>query len=279
MTVQGATPQLQTSGANLGTVISTQQVNDLPLNGRNFTELLILTPGVSPVNTGQNGQSWLSSAAVGSTQLFPDVNGQTSRSDYFFTDGLNNYGAFISTYAVPPIIDAIQEFKIVSHTDSAEFGSVLGGVIDVTTKSGTNSLHGSAWEYARKDIFDARSFFLPTTVAKTPYTQNQFGGSIGGPVIIPKLYHGRNKTFFFGAYQGFRYSQISNTPLHVPTATELAGDLSDWPTQIYNPFTTRPDPANPGQYISDPFPGNQVPQSSDSAESDSLCRVCLPQGR
>ena len=261
VTVQGATPQLQTSGANLGTVISTQQVNDLPLNGRNFTELLILTPGVSPVNTGQNGQSWLSSAAVGSTQLFPDVNGQTSRSDYFFTDGLNNYGAFISTYAVPPIIDAIQEFKIVSHTDSAEFGSVLGGVIDVTTKSGTNSLHGSAWEYARKDIFDARSFFLPTTVAKTPYTQNQFGGSIGGPVIIPKLYHGKNKTFFFGAYQGFRYSQISNTPLHVPTATELAGDLSDWPTQIYNPFTTRPDPANPGQYISDPFPGNQVPQS------------------
>lgn len=259
VTVQGATPQLQLSSANLGTVISTKQVNDLPLNGRNFTELLILTPGVSPVNTGQNGGGWLSSAAIGSTQVFPEVNGQSSRSNYFLTDSFNNYGEFISTYAVPPIIDAIQEFKIVSHTDSAEFGGVLGGVIDVTTKSGTNNLHGSAWEYARKDIFDARSYFLPTNVPKSPYTQNQFGGSIGGPVWIPKLYNGRNKTFFFGAYQGFRYSQVSNTPLHVPTATELSGNLSDWPSQIYNPFSTRPDPANPGQYISDPFPGNQIP--------------------
>ena len=260
VTVQGATPQLQASSSSLGTVISSKQVNDLPLNGRNFTELLILTPGVSPITTGQNaGEGWLSSAAIGSTQLFPDVNGQSSRSDYFLTDSLNNYGEFISTYAVPPIIDAIQAFKVVSHTDDAEFGGVLGGVIDVTTKSGTNDLHGSAWEYARKDIFDARSYFLPTNVPKTPYTQNQFGGSVGGPVWIPKLYNGRNKTFFFGAYQGFRYSQISDTPLHVPTAAELSGNLSDWPTQIYNPFTFRPDPANPGQYLGSPFPGNQIP--------------------
>ncbi|HEX4022653.1 MAG TPA: carboxypeptidase regulatory-like domain-containing protein [Acidobacteriaceae bacterium] len=260
VTVQGANPQLQVSSASLGTVISAKQVNDLPLNGRNFTELLILTPGVSPVTTGQNaGEGWLSSAAIGSTQLFPDVNGQSSRSDYFLTDSLNNYGEFISTYAVPPIIDAIQSLKVVSHTDSAEFGGVLGGVIDATTKSGTNDLHGSAWEYARNDIFDARSYFLPTTVPKTPYSQNQFGGSIGGPVWIPKLYHGRNKTFFFGAYQGFRFLQTSNTPLHVPTAQELQGNLGDWPTQIYNPFTTRPDPAHPGQYISDPFPFNQIP--------------------
>ena len=84
---------------------------------------------------------------------------------------------------------------------------------------------------------------------------------MGGPVWIPKLYNGRNKTFFFGAYQGFRYSQTSDTPLKVPTAAQLAGDESSWPTQIYNPFTTRPDPANPGQYIRDPFPGNQIPSN------------------
>ena len=162
---------------------------------------------------------------------------------------------------MPPIIDSIEEFKVVSHTDSAEYGSVLGGVVNVVTKSGTNSLHGTAWEYARNDIFDARTYFLPTDVAKTPYSQNQFGGSGGGPVVIPKLYDGRNRTFFFGAYQGFRFSRTSNTPLHVPTAAELAGDESDFPTQIYNPFTTRPDPSNPGQYIRDPFPGNQIPSN------------------
>ncbi|MHB1865773.1 MAG: outer membrane beta-barrel protein, partial [Candidatus Saccharimonadales bacterium] len=95
-------------------------------------------------------------------------------------------------------------------------------------------------------------------VPKTPYSQNQFGGSIGGPVVVPH-YNGKNKTFFFGAYQGFRYSQLSNAPLHIPTAAELSGDESSWPTQIYNPFSFRPDPLHPGQFIGDPFPGNQIP--------------------
>jgi hypothetical protein len=260
VTVEGSSPQLEVSSANLGTVISTQQVNDLPLNGRNFTQLLLLTPGVSPVNTGQNGNGLtLTPTAQGSAFSFPSINGQTNRSNFFLTDGLNNYGTIVSTYNVPPIIDAIQEFKVVSHTDSAEFGSALGGVVNVVSKSGTNDFHGSAWEYARNAVFDARSYFLPKTTAKTPYSQHQYGASIGGPLWIPKLYNGRNKTFFFGAYQGFRYSQTSNTPRLVPTAAQLAGDESSWGTQIYNPFSTRPDPVHPGQYIRDPFPGNQIP--------------------
>ena len=262
VTVQGAAAQLETSSANLGTVISTQQVNDLPLNGRNFTQLLALTPGVAPVSTGQNngmgGGGFAAPVAIGSSETFPAINGQTNRSNFFLMDGLSNQGSFLSTYAVPPIIDAIQEFKVVSHTDNAEFGSVLGGVVNVVTKSGTNSFHGSGWEYARNDIFDARTYFLPTTSAKTPYSQNQFGASLGGPVWIPKVYNGKNKTFFFGAYQGFRYSETSNNNLVLPTDAQLAGDESGGP-QIYNPFSTRPDPANPGQYIRDPFPGNQIP--------------------
>ncbi len=266
VTVQSATPQLNVSSASLGTVISTKEVNDIPLNGRNFTQLLTLTPGVSPVSTGQNanegavssGGGWMVAAAIGSDVVFPSVNGQTNRSNFFLTDGMDNFGEFISSYAVPPIIDAIQEFKVVSHADSAEYGGVLGGVINVTTKSGTNQLHGSAWEYARNKIFDARTYFLPKNVPKTPYSQNQFGGSIGGPVVVPH-YNGKNKTFFFGAYQGFRYSQLSNAPLHIPTAAELSGDESSWPTQIYNPFSFRPDPLHPGQFIGDPFPGNQIP--------------------
>ena len=135
---------------------------------------------------------------------------------------------------------------------------MLGGTVNVVTKSGTNEFHGSAWEYIRNNVFDARTYFLPTSAKKAAYHQNQFGGAIGGPVRIPKLYDGRNKTFFFGAYQGFRYNQTSNASLKVPTAAQLAGDESGAP-QIYNPFTTRPDPANPGSYIRDPFPGNQIP--------------------
>lgn len=263
VTVQADSPQLNLTSANLGTVISTKQVNDLPLNGRNFTQLLSLTPGVAPVNVGQSkgGGFAATAVAVGSSFIIPAINGQTNRSNFFLSDGMNNYGAYLNTYAVPPIVDAIQEFKVVSHTDSAEFGSVLGGVVNVVTKSGTNVIHGSAWEFARNTIFDARTYFLPVTSAKTPYSQNQFGGSIGGPLSIPKLYSGKDKTFFFGAYQGFRYKRNSDTPLKVPTAAQLAGDESAWPTQIYNPFTTRPDPAHPGQYIRDPFVGNQIPSN------------------
>lgn len=275
--VQASTPQLEASSANLGTVIATRQVNDLPLNGRNFTQLLLLTPGVSPVNTSQNAVSLtLTPTAVGSTYSFPSINGQTNRSNFFLTDGLNNYGTIVSTYNVPPIIDAIQEFKVVSHTDSADFGSVLGGVVNVVSKSGTNQLHGTGWEYARNAVFDARNYFLPKTTAKTPYSQNQFGASVGGPVLIPKLYNGRNKTFFFGAYQGFRYSQTANTPLHVPTDAQLGGDESAWPTQIYNPFTTRADPANPGQFIRDPFANNMIPSTMIDQRMVALAKFVYP---
>ena len=135
VTVQAATPQLETSSANLGTVIGTQQVNDLPLNGRDFTQLLILSPGISPVNNGQGGPGggqYATPEPINQASTIPSVNGQGNRSDYFFTDGLSNFGAFHSVYAVPPIMDEIQEFKVVSHTDSAEYGSVTGGVINVT---------------------------------------------------------------------------------------------------------------------------------------------------
>jgi Carboxypeptidase regulatory-like domain len=261
VTVQSATTQLDVSSASLGTVIATQQVNDLPLNGRNFTELLSLTPGVSTANTGQTAGGGLGPYIVGSSYLLPIINGQSDRSNYYLTDGMDSDEVYYNTYTVPPIIDAIQEFKIVSHTDSAEFGSVLGGVINVVTKSGTNELHGSLWEYDRDQIFDARTYFLPTTTPKAPYHQSQFGGAIGGPVRIPKVYNGKDKTFFFGAYQGFRYSKTNDTLLLVPTAAQLAGDESNWPTQIYNPFSTIPNPAKPGTYLRSPFPGNQIPTS------------------
>jgi Carboxypeptidase regulatory-like domain len=262
VTVEGTAAQLDVSGASLGTVIATKQVNDLPLDGRNFTTLLSLTPGVVPIMTGQsngmqNGGGFGAAVAIGSDYSFPSINGQTNRSDFFLMDGLYDYGAIESTYAIAPIIDAIQEFKVVSHTDDAEFGSVLGGVVNVVTKTGTNNFHGSGWEYLRNTVFDARNYFLPTAEVKPAFHQNQFGGSIGGPVLIPKLYNGRNKTFFFGAYQGFRYSKPSDSDLLVPTAAELAGNEADnGQPQIYNPFET----TVVGNGFTRPaFPGNQIP--------------------
>jgi Carboxypeptidase regulatory-like domain len=262
VTVQGTAAQLDLTSASLGTVIQTKQVNDLPLDGRNFTSLLSLTPGVVPIMTGQsagmqNGGGFGAAVAIGSDYSFPAINGQTNRSDFFLMDGLYDYGALESTYAVAPIIDAIQEFKVVSHTDDAEFGSVLGGVVNVVTKTGTNSLHGAAWEYLRNTVFDARNYFLPVGQAKPAYHQNQFGGSVGGPVLIPKLYNGRNKTFFFGAYQGFRYSKPEDTDLLVPTAAELSGNEADnAQPQIYNPYATT---AVGNSFTRPAFPGNQIP--------------------
>ena len=164
VTVDASATQLDVSGASLGTVIETKQVNELPLDGRNFTALLALTPGVVPIMTGQSngmsGSGGFGAAVAIGLGLFLPVYQRTNQSQrLFLLDGLYNYSAIESTYAVSPIIDAIQEFKVVSHTDSAEFGGVLGGVVNVVTKSGTNDLHGTAWEYLRNKALRRNSPF------------------------------------------------------------------------------------------------------------------------
>jgi hypothetical protein len=279
VTVEAGAQQLDLQGADLGAVIATKQVNEIPLNGRNFTQLLQLTPGVAPIMTGQangmqNSGGFGAPVTIGADYAFPAVNGQTNRSNMYLMDGLNNYGTIESTYAVPPIIDAVQEFKVVSHTDSPEFGSVLGGVVNVVTKSGANDFHGGAWEYVRNTVFDARNYFLPLDQPKPAYHENQFGASIGGPVWIPKLYNGRNKTFFFGAYQGFRYSKVQDTSLLVPTAAQLAGDESGAPP-IYNPFSTTCTAA--GICSRDPFSGNQIPQNLIDQRMVAYAKFLYPQ--
>jgi hypothetical protein len=290
ITVEASAEQLQVSNADLGTVIGTRQVNDLPLNGRNFTQLLSLTPGVAPISVAQNAMGgrpggFGAPISVGSSFTFPAINGQTNRSNFFLMDGLNNFGSFQSTYAVPPIIDAIQEFKVVSHTDSAEFGGVLGGVVNVVTKSGNNDLHGAAWEYVRNNAFDSRPAFLDSS-RKTPgFRQNQFGASVGGPVWIPRLYNGRNKTFFFFAYQGLRYGKDASTNILVPTPAELAGDFTASPIlsknncgllqnqvcQIYNPFTT--DPISHARQV---FTGKRIPSNLINPQMVAYAQAVFP---
>ncbi len=255
VTVTSSAELLQASTANLGAVVESRPVADLPLNGRSFSALLTLAPGVNPVNYSQNsgtgyGTGFGSAGIPGSTYTFPSTQGQWNRENLYYLDGIINTAAFASSYDVPPIIDSIQEFKIQSHNDQAEYGGVLGGVVNVVSKSGTNSLHGSAWEYLRNNVFDARNPFTdfknnaPSSPAS--FRQNEFGGALGGPVWIPKLYNGRNKTFFFASYEGWRYAKAAGTSYVSPTAEELNGDFthSSIVTStgaaplLYNPYTT-----------------------------------------
>lgn len=262
--------EVQASTSELGAVIQSERIADLPLNGRNFTQLLALTPGVSRISVSQNAGG--ASTSVGDV-IMPSINGQNNRSNMFLIDGINNQGTYFGTYAIGPIIDTIQEFKVQSHNDEAVFGAVMGGVINVVTKSGTNELHGSAWEFLRNDAFDSANFFTHTV---TPFKQSQFGAAAGGPVVLPKIYSGKNRTFFYVGYQGFQYRTPSNVYSRVPTAANMQGDLSDWPKQIYDPFSTVPDPNRPGQFIRTPFPGNQIPTNRISPVAVLFAKYVLP---
>jgi hypothetical protein len=246
---------LQASTANVGAVVESRAVADLPLNGRSFSALLTLAPGVNPVNYSQNsgtgyGTGFGSAGIPGSTYTFPATQGQWNRENLYYLDGIINTAAFASSYDVPPIIDAIQEFKIQSHNDQSEYGGVLGGVVNVVSKSGTNNYHGALWEYLRNNVFDARNPFtdfknnLPSSPAS--FRQNEFGGALGGPVWIPKVYNGKNKTFFFAAYEGWRYAKAAGASYVSPTAAELNGDFTNSSIVTstgaaplnYNPYTT-----------------------------------------
>lgn len=255
--------QLQTSTANLGAVVGSKEVNDLPLNGRNFTELLLLAPGVSPANPLQNSGG--APGAIGSF-VYPAINGQSNRSNMFLLDGVTNYGAAGDTNAVQPTIDDTLEFKVQSHNDEAAYGQVVGGIVALITKSGTNVYHGDAWEFFRNSGLDASNFF---NAQKTPLKQNQFGATVGGPVRFPH-YDGKRRTFFYGSYEGFRQTTSSSHLYLVPTPAQLSGDFSTISSQIYNPYSAHLDPNNPGSYINDPFmcdpTGNALPTNPNGTQ-------------
>ena len=260
--VQANAVALETSTAELGVAVVKEQVNDLPLNGRNFTQLLNLTPGISTINVSQNApsQGGIWSNPIG-TSSYPSVNGQSNRSNLFLLDGVNDQGSFGSTYAIPPIVDDIQEFKVQSHNDDASFGGVMGGVINVVTKSGTSQFHGSGWEFIRNKALDANNPFVP----EPQFQQNQFGATLGGPLPIPGEH--QRKTFFFLSYEGFRNHQGASNRYITPTATQLTGDLTGIAGQIYNPYSGKaftcdasgnPLPA-PGNIQAAGTPCNKIP--------------------
>jgi Carboxypeptidase regulatory-like domain/TonB dependent receptor len=266
--VAGAAPALQTQSSALGTVIDTRAVNELPLNGRNFTQLLTLTPGVTPVQNEQgasSGTSYQQDVTIPGTPTFrPNVNGQWNRSNLYYLDGIWNSTNVASGYAITPIIESVEEFKVQSHNDDAEYGGSMGGTINLVSRSGTANLHGSAWEDLRNNFFDARDPFLDAlTTGPAPYHQNEFGATIGGPVFIPKVYDGRKRTFFFFAYDGWRYSKPDQSFYYVPTAAELSGDFSQSIVHqnVYDPTTLTPSATAPSGFTVQQFPGNKIPSS------------------
>lgn len=242
VTVNAAAPALETATAELGTVVTPREMNDLPLNGRNFTQLLTILPGTVNLNTDQNsggGGGW-NGASIGQFS-FPAVNGARNRSNMFILDGANDLNTLSGTYNYAPIVDAIQEFKSQGHNDLAEYGGAVGAMVSVVTKSGTNQYHGTLWEFLRNEKMDSRGFFEKQ---RNPLRQNQYGASVGGPVSIPKLYNGKNRTFFFVGWEGYRFASKSETGGLGPTDAMRNGDFSGLLDKngqmipIYDPATT-----------------------------------------
>ena len=222
---------------------------DLPLNGRNPFALASLAPGVAP--TSNNGGS------------SPSISGGRNATSEVAIDGVSNVNAennvSILDLNYTPSVDAVQEFSVQTNSVSAEFGRLGGGVINLVTKSGSNTLRATAWEFARNSKMDATNFFTNRAGGKKgDFKRNQFGGNLGGPI-------NRDRTFFFVNYEGLREESASVQTFTVPLAEWRTGDFSNLrnaagqPIIIYDPATTRADPASPGQFIRDPFPGNVIP--------------------
>ena len=253
--VTGAPPPLQTQTSSLGQVIDTQQILDLPTNGRNSYSFATLVPGVLA------GPGFSSLPYDEYADQFVSINGSRPNQSLFLLDGGINSESAFNGPGYFPSIDMVQQYKVQTNNFSAEFSNTAGGIINVITKSGTNAFHGSAYEFYRNDVLDANDFFSNRAgLPRGEFHYNQFGGTIGGPIR-------HNKTFFFGSYEGFREIQSSLFTTTVPTALQRTGDFSQtyqsngtlW--QIYNPFSTRPDPSNPGHYIRDPFSQNKIPSN------------------
>jgi len=258
ITVEGNAINIETTNATLGQTIDTARLNSLPLNGRNALDFLQTLPGVAVSNT----PTYVTWARSG-----PSFSISGSRTDFgnLMLDGTTFTDAISNTSQNLPTVDALQEFRVLTDSYGAEYGRAGGSVILAVTKSGTNQFHGSLWEYLRNDAFDAANALTPAGTRKPMLRQNQFGGDIGGPVLLPK-YNGRNKTFFFFAYEGLRIHQQALTVAFPLTANQRTGDFSA---------------LLPSQFIKDPatdlpFPGNIIPANRIDSVATNVMNLYVP---
>ncbi len=229
--VQSPTPLIHREDAALGEVVDHRMTNELPLDGRHFLELALLVPGVHMSHGAQEGDKNPLYWRPGQDSAI-SVGGSRPNSNYYLLDGTTNTDPSFNTYVISPSPDAIREFKVETLNYSAQYGGAGGGIINVVTTSGTNQFHGTVYEFVRNNIFDARDFTSPAQLPH--FSQNQFGGSFGGPVR-------KNRTFFFANYEGFRMSEGQSGILSVPLFAERLGNFSGAPP-IYDPESARPNP-------------------------------------
>lgn len=282
--VTGAPAELNTTSATIGNVIGHEEAVNLPLNGREFTQLTLLTPGAAPIEQGQQSAFTVSLGAGG---ISPAVNGQSGYENNFTMDGVLNNALFTNVWMISPPPDALQEFNVQSHITDAQFGISSGANINIATRAGTNTFHGAGWEFARNAAMDAKNYFDKTHL---PYSQNQYGVFLSGPVRLPG-FNGKDNTWFSGYWEGFRASQNLTYFAATLTPAMRTGDFSavlgsqvgvdslgrpEYQNEIYDPATSRPDPTNPSKVLRDPFPGNIIPQDRISATAPLILNKYYP---
>lgn len=246
VTVEADASLLELGSQEIGQTVDNRRIIGLPLNGRSYLELAVLAPNTLPFSTGsRQGAGFV-------------LGGSRFNSNNLMLDGIDNNTVFFNRDVVRPSVDSIEEFRVISNSPSAEYGRNMGGVVTVLTKSGTNDYHGTGYWFHRNNQLNARNAF--SSVDSPFFVRNQFGASLGGPVLIPKFYDGRNKLFFFGNFEKLRQRESGVSNLNVPEASLRAGVFPQ-SRLVFDPNSTRPNPGNPSQFTRTPFANNRIPDA------------------
>jgi hypothetical protein len=277
--VTTAPPMLNTTSSTLSDVVGHEETVDLPLNGREFTQLALLTPGAAPQEGGQ--QSGFT-VALGSGGISPSISGQRANQNNFTIDGVLNNDIYTNVWSISPPPDAIEEFNVQGHITDAQFAISSGSNINLVTRSGTNQFHGALWEFLRNDDLDAQTY--PDT-SRLTYRQNQYGAYLGGPVI-------KKNTWISGYWEGYRYSRAGTQLGSTLTTNEIAGNFAgeegtkqigtdcnghpEYANEVYDPATSVPDPCNPGEYLRTAFANNTIPTGRLNAASQAFAAAFYP---
>ena len=250
--VEAASPVLVTDDSSVGQVIENVSIASMPLNGRAFWQLAQLTPGAVYTPGGSDIAS--GGSGIRASRIGLRISGNSRLAAGWLLDGFDITEYELGSTSITPSTDAIDEFKVLAGGMSAEYAEP--SVINAALKSGSNSFHGSAYEYLRNEKIQARNFFSPTV---PPLKRNQFGSTVGGPIKHDKI-------FFFADYEGARTRQGTTQNSNVPSVQQLNGDFSAG-RPIYDPLTTAINPANPSQFVRTQFPGNSIPASRMSPQA------------
>jgi hypothetical protein len=281
ITVSAETQLVETDNTTTGNVLDERLIQELPSSGRDFTNLLNLSAGATNLSGGIQATGFVLHGLSNFTEV--SLNGARPDSISYLLDGITDNDSFFSGASNIPTEFSLQEVKIQSGLYSAEYGQG-SAIVNVAIKSGTNQWHGQAYDFIQDSAFQPASPLQKELnilqnqdrPLKTPFNQNQFGGTLGGPVTIPLLYHGQNKSFWFFAYDGGRRNTESTTAqaIQVPTLAERTGNFSDWPFPIFDPSTRGTQPVTASNPLGESaFPGNQIPTGDISVIGQKLANL------